>query len=127
MRRGVLVALATAVVLVGAPSATAGLAARLSVNPSVVDVDQLVRIELRAYSVTAAVRRLDDRTGRRLRVEAVSPEGWVVRIGLRHVTRGIWRGTYRFGGSGTWKIRVANWPRSGPAPSLKVTVREPSS
>jgi hypothetical protein len=125
MRRGVLLA-ATTVALLVAPTAGAGIAVRLSVNPSVVDVDTPARIVLRAYSVDHGVKRLDDRSGRRLHVEAVAPEGWVERVVLRHVSSGVWRGTYVFGGAGKWQLRVANWPGRGTAPRLYVTVREPT-
>src|SRR5207249_3439944 len=95
MRAGVLVAVATLVALVVAPSAAAALEAHLSVGPSVVDVGGVVRVELRTFLVEAGVRRLDDPAGSRLRVEIVSPESRVIRLGLRHVARGVWRGTYR--------------------------------
>jgi hypothetical protein len=125
MRPGVLVALATAAVaLLATPAAEAAFAAQLRVKPSVVDVGRVVRIELRAFSLDGGIRRPDDQSGLRLRVEAVSPEGRVVRVGLRHAARGVWRGTYRFRTAGKWQLRIGNWPKGAHGPRLFVTVRE---
>jgi len=111
-------------VLVTAPSATAGFAATLRVKPSVVDVHKAVRIELRTFSVDGANRKLADAPGRRLGIEAVSPTKRVTRVTLRHVSRGVWVGTYRFPSSGRWTLRVSNWPKGGTrAPQLFVRVR----
>jgi hypothetical protein len=126
MRPGVLVALATVVALVVAPSAAAGLEAHLSVRPSVVNIGGVVQIELRTFAVQGSIRRLDDGSGSRLRVEVVSPENRVVRLGLRHVARGVWRAAYRFREAGKWQVRVANWPKPGHGPHLSLTVREPA-
>ena len=122
MRRGVPYALAVLAVLLTAPSATAAFEARLSVKPSVVDVGKPVRIELRVFSIVRTKRTLADRPGRRLRIEAVSPSKQVIRIALRHVSHGVWRGTYRFESAGQWRLRIGNWPK-GPGPHLTVRVR----
>jgi hypothetical protein len=122
MRRGVPYGLAALAVLLAAPSASAAFEARLSVKPSVVDVGKPVRIELRVFSIVRNKKALADRPGRRLRIEAVSPSKQVIRIALRHVSRGVWRGSYRFGSAGRWKLRIGNWPK-GPGPKLTVRVR----
>jgi hypothetical protein len=127
MRRGVLYALVVLAVLVAAPSATAAFEARLSVSPSVVDVGKPVRIELRVFSIVHEKKALADKPGRRLRVEAVSPSKVVVRVALRHVARGIWRGSYRFESAGRWTLRIANWPKGKRAPQLSVRVRPVSA
>ena len=118
-----MVVVAASVALLAAPVADATFAARISVNRSVVDAGAPVRIELRSYTLDKGLKQLDDRTGRHLGVDAVSPEGWVEHVALRHVARGVWRGTYRFGGAGKWEVRVANWPADGPGPRLFVRVR----
>ena len=123
MRQGVLVVLAAFAALLTAPAALAAFEVRLSVNPSIVEPGRLVRIELRSFSVVKGVRSLADAPGRGLRVEAVSPSGRVVRIGLRHTSRGVWRGSFRFPTLGRWRVRVTNWP-SGRGPQLTVEVRE---
>jgi len=117
------IALATLAVLVTAPSATAGFAATPRVKPFVVDVDKAVRIELRTFSVDGARKKLADAPGRRLGIEAVSPTKRVTRVALRHVSRGVWVGTYRFPSAGQWTLRVANWPKGTRAPQLFVRVR----
>jgi hypothetical protein len=123
MRQGVLVVLAAFAALLTAPPALAAFEVRLSVNPSIVEPGRVVKIELRSFSVVKGVRSLADDPGRGLRVEAVSPAGRVVRIGLRHTSRGVWRGSFRFPTLGRWRVRVANWP-SGRGPQLTVAVRE---
>ena len=122
MRRGVPYALAVLAVLLTAPPATAAFEAHLSVKPSVVDVGKPVRIELRVFSVVQNRKALADRPGKRLRIEAVSPSRQVIRIALRHVSRGVWRGSYRFKSAGRWKLRIGNWPK-GSGPQLTVRVR----
>jgi hypothetical protein len=123
MRQGALVVLAALVALLTAPSAVAAFEVHISVNPSIVKTGRLVKIELRSFSVVKGVRSLADDPGRRLRVEAVSPSRRVVRIGLRHTARGIWRGTFRFPTPGRWRLRVGNWPNGGQGPQLTVQVR----
>jgi hypothetical protein len=118
--------LAIVCALIAVPSAGAGFAVRLKVDSKVVDVGDVVRIELRSYTLTGTVRRPDDLTRRPLHVDAISPEHVVVRVRLRHVTRGVWRGSYRFRESGRWQLRVGNWPRGKKPPRLFVTVREPA-
>jgi len=125
MRQGVLVVLAAFAALLTAPSALAAFEVRISVNPSLVAPGRLVKVELRSFSVVKGVRSLADDPGRGLRVEAVSPAGRVVRIGLRHTSRGIWRGSVRFPTVGRWRVRVANWPNGGRGPQLTIEVREP--
>jgi hypothetical protein len=125
MRRGGPILLAVVCALIAVPSAGADFAVQLKEKPSVVGIGKLVRIELRAYTLNGTARRLDDLTKRHLRVEAVSPEQAVVRIRLHRVSRGVWRGTYRFRESGRWQLRVGNWPHGKKAPRLFVTVREP--
>jgi hypothetical protein len=122
MRRGVVYLLAALGVLIAAPSASAAFEARLNVNPSVVDIGRAARIELRVFSIVGTRKTLADEPGRRLRVEAVSPSKRVVRVALRHVSRGIWRGSYRFRSAGRWTLRIAPW-RKGRAPQLVVRVR----
>lgn len=126
MRRGGGLLLAIVFALIAVPTAGAGFAVQLKADSKVVDVGDVVKIELRAFSIKGTTRRLDDLTNRRLRIEAVSPEQVVVRIRLRHVTRGVWRGSYRFRESGRWQLRVGNWPRGKTAPRLYITVREPA-
>jgi hypothetical protein len=126
MRRGGPILLAIVCALIAVPSAGAAFAVQLKVKPSNVKIGDLVRIELRTYALNGTARRLDDLTKRHLRVEALSPEQAVVRIRLRHVTRGVWRGSYRFRESGRWQLRVGNWPRGKKPPGLFVTVREPA-
>jgi hypothetical protein len=125
MRRGGGILLAIVCALIAVPSAGAGFAVQLKVDAKVVDVGDVVRIELRAFSLQGRAHRLDDLTRRPLHVEAVSPEHHVVRVHLRHVTRGVWRGSYRFRESGRWQLRVGNWPRGKTAPRLYVIVRQP--
>lgn len=122
MRRGGLCGLALLAVLIAAPSASAAFGARLSVNPAVVDVGKATRIELRVFSIVGNKKTLADEPARRLRVETVSPSKRVTRLALRHVSRGIWRASYRFQSAGLWKVRVGNWPK-GKAPQLTVRVR----
>jgi hypothetical protein len=124
MRRGGPILLAIVCAFIAVPSAGAGFAVQLKVKPSYVKIGDLVRIELRTYALNGTARRLDDLTKRHLRVEAVSPEQAVVRIRLRHVTHGVWRGMYRFREAGRWQLRVGNWPRGKKAPRLFITVRE---
>jgi hypothetical protein len=125
MRRGAGILLAIVCALIAVPAAGAGFAVQLKVDSKVVDVGDVVRIEFRSYTLTGTVRRPDDLTRRPLHVEAVSPEHLVVRVRLRHVARGVWRGSYRFRESGRWQLRVGNWPRGKKPPRLYVTVREP--
>ncbi|TMK72942.1 MAG: hypothetical protein E6G50_02795, partial [Actinobacteria bacterium] len=105
-----------------ATSATSAFGASLSVKPSVVDVGKPVRVELRVYTLVRGKQTLTDKPGRRLRVEAISPSERVVRIPVRHVSRGVWRATYRFRSAGAWKLRIGNWPK-GHAPQLTVRVK----
>src|SRR5262249_60916243 len=98
MRRGGGLLLAIVCALIAAPAAGAGFAVQLRADSKVVDVGDVVKIELRAFVLKGATRRLDDLTNRRLRIEAVSPEHLVVRIWLRHVTRRVWRGSSRLRG-----------------------------
>ena len=125
MRRGGGLLLAIVCALIAVPSAGAGFAVQLKADSKVVDVGDIVKIELRSFSLKGTAQRLDDLTNRRLHVEAVSPERIVVRVHLRHVVRGVWRGSYRFRESGRWQLRVGNWPRGKKAPRLFITVREP--
>ena len=126
MRRGGGLLLAIVCALIAVPTAGAGFAVQLKADSKVVDVGDVVKMELRAFSLKGTTRQLDDLTKRRLRIEAVSPEHQVVRIRLRHVTRGVWRGSYRFRESGRWQLRVGNWPRGKTAPHLYITVRKPA-
>jgi hypothetical protein len=122
MRRGVPYALAVLAVLIAAPSAAAAFEAQLKVNRSVLDVGKSARIELRVFSIAGGEKTLADKPVSRLRVEVVSPTHRVTRVRLQHVSRGIWRGSYRFLSAGRWKVRVANWP-NGRGPELTVQVR----
>jgi hypothetical protein len=125
MRQGFLVVLAAFAALLTAPSALAAFEVRISVIPSIVEPGRLVKVELRSFSIVKGVRSLADDPGRGLHVEALSPAGRVVRIGLRHTSRGVWRGSFRFQTLGRWRVRVANWPASGGrGPVLTVEVRE---
>jgi hypothetical protein len=124
VRRGVFAGVLVACLLAATPSAasTSAFRASLSVKPSIVEVGKPVRIELRAYSLVGGRQELADEPGRRLRVEAVSPSERVVRVPLRHVSRGIWRASYRFRSAGAWKVRIGNWPK-GRGPELTVRVK----
>jgi hypothetical protein len=122
MRRGVPYTLAVLAVLIAAPSAAAAFEAHLSVNRSVVDAGKSTRIELRVFSIAGGKKTLADKPGSRLRVEVVSPAHRVIRVRLQHVSRGLWRGSYRFLSAGRWKVRIANWP-NGRGPELSVQVR----
>jgi hypothetical protein len=125
MRQGVLVVLAAFAALLTAPSAGAAFEVRISVNPSIVEAGRVVRIELRAFTLDGGKHMLADDPGRGRRSEVVSPSGRVLRVALRHVAPGIWRGTYRFPTVGRWRVRVANWPNGGQGPQLTVQVRPP--
>ena len=123
MRLGVLVALAALVLVLAAPSSEGGFAVHLDVSASAVRVGKPVQVVLRAYALGARGRVLADAPGRRLRVEAVSPARRITRVAVRHVTRGVWKGTFRFPTIGRWKVRVGNWPKGGHGPQVAVDVR----
>jgi len=112
----------SSVVPAAAATTTTSFAATLSTKPSVVDVGEPVRIELRVYTLVAGKKTLADKPGRRLRVETISPSKRVVRIPIRHVSRGTWRASYRFQSAGAWKVRIGNWPNRH-APQLTVHVK----
>jgi hypothetical protein len=125
VRRGVFAGVVVGALLSVTPAATATTAAfgaSLSAKPSVVDVGDPVRIELRVYTIVAGKKTLSDKPGRRLRVEAISPTKRVLRVPLRHVSRGVWRTNYRFRSVGAWNVRIGSWPNRH-APQLTVQVK----
>src|SRR5918996_2898643 len=105
-------ALAAAVAPVGADAA---LEVRLAVKPARPHAGEEAEIRLRTY--TPFVRKdgsccrllPSDPRGYPFRVEAVSPGGVTVRVGVSRAGRGLWRGAFRFGRAGRWQVRVANY------------------
>jgi len=124
MRRGVLVAAAAAVLLLASASWGAGAyEVHLGVAHSTPVVGRAIVVTLRAYSIDGTRRSLADAPGRNLRVEAVSPARRVTRVRLRRVSRGYWRGTFRFTTVGRWTLRIGNWRGAGTGPRLIVKVQ----
>jgi hypothetical protein len=124
MRGGAALSLAFAVTCaLAAPALSAGpFEVHIRANPTLADVNAVVRVRLAVYAVTTNGRVLTD--AKRFHLVAVSPLGERTQIALRHVGRGTWSGTIRPRTAGRWLIRISDWPRSGAVPTVPVHVRE---
>jgi hypothetical protein len=132
--RGLFAFCACIVLTLAVPAvAGAALEVRLAVTPVSPEAGQRVDVRLRTY--TPFVRaggsccRLipADPRGYPFRVQAVSPQGRVIRVRLVRARAGLWRGAFRFSSAGRWQLRVANYGpsyRGAPgSPRLFVVVR----
>jgi hypothetical protein len=97
--------------LVNAPSAWAAAEGKLTVSPTPVAVGATASIELRMYWTYADGPRAapDFPSDYRFSVIAVSPRGGKLPVTIRFAEPGIWRGSFRFGHPGRWRIRVLNF------------------
>ena len=114
--RGLIALSACAFAAVAAPfGADAALEVRLAVKPAKPHAGEAAEIRLRTY--TPFVRKdgsccrlvPSDPRGYPFRVEAVSPRGVPVRIGMSRARPGFWRGVFRFARAGRWQVRVVNY------------------
>ena len=129
-----LIALCACIAPLAIPSAAgAALEVRLAVSPGSPEAGERVAIHLRAYTpfarATGSCCRLlpADPRGYPFRVQAVSPQGEVVRVKVARNRPGLWKGAFRFESAGRWQIRVANYGPSyrgapGARPRLFVVV-----
>jgi hypothetical protein len=121
---------ASALAAVAAPfGADAALEVRLAVKPARLHAGDEAEIRLRTYT---PFRRRDgsccrlipsDPRGYPFRMEAVSPRGVPVRVGMSRAGPGLWRGVFRFGRAGRWQVRVANYAPEYRGARLFVRVR----
>jgi hypothetical protein len=122
--------------LVLATPAGGALEVRLSTTPAGPAALEKTRVTLRTYlplvRADGSCCRLDPGGPRSypFRVEAISPEGEIVRIRVRRAEGNVWRGVFRFPMPGRWWLQVANYGPSyrharGAQPRIRVDVGAP--